>query len=116
MVLSPAVGLGSLVAPPALVRAFLSARLYTDIHPPLLEQVTLTAFLQEGHFVRHIRQMRQLYQQRQLTLVDLARETLAGRLDLQPAVGGMHLFGWLPGKQDDRQIPRACARDSGEAS
>ena len=109
-VLFPAVRLGYLVVPPDLVKAFIAARLYTDIHPPLLEQVTLTAFLQEGHFVRHIRQMRQLYQERQLTLVELARETLAGRLDLQPAVGGMHLIGWLPGKQDDRQIARAAAR------
>jgi GntR family transcriptional regulator/MocR family aminotransferase len=60
--------------------------------------------------VRHIRQMRQLYQERQLTLLELARKMLAGGLDLQPAVAGMHLLGWLPGKQDDRQVARAAAR------
>ena len=115
-VLFPAVRLGYLVVPPDLIKAFIAARLFTDIHPPLLEQVTLAAFLQEGHFVRHIRQMRQLYQERQLTLVDLARETLAGGLDLQPAVGGMHLIGWLPGKQNDRQVARAAARVSVDVS
>ncbi len=72
--------------------------------------LTLAAFLHEGHFVRHIRQMRQLYQERQVTLVELARETLAGKLDVQPAAAGMHLIGWLPGKQDDRQVARAAAR------
>jgi GntR family transcriptional regulator/MocR family aminotransferase len=109
-VLFPAMRLGYLVVPPDLVNAFIAARLYTDIHPPLLEQVTLTAFLHEGHFVRHIRQMRQLYQERQVTLVDLAREMLAGELNLQPAVAGMHLIGWLKSKQDDRQVARAAAR------
>jgi GntR family transcriptional regulator/MocR family aminotransferase len=109
-VLFPALRLGYLVVPPDLVKVFIAARLFTDIHPPLLEQVTLAAFLHEGHFVRHIRQMRQLYQERQLTLVDLARKTLAGALELQPAVAGMHLIGWLPSKQDDRQVARAAAR------
>jgi GntR family transcriptional regulator / MocR family aminotransferase len=109
-VLFPAVRLGYLVVPPDLVNVFIAARLFSDIHPPLLEQVTLTAFLHEGHFVRHIRQMRQLYQQRQGMLVELARKTLAGGLDLQPAAAGMHLIGWLPGKQDDRQVARAAAR------
>ena len=92
-VLFPAMRLGYLVVPPDLIKAFIAARLFTNIHPPLLEQVTLATFLKEGHFVRYIRQMRQLYQERQLTLVDLGRETLAGALDLQPTVGGMHLIG-----------------------
>ena len=115
-VLFPAVRLGYLVVPPDLVNVFIAAHLFTDIHPPLLEQVTLATFLHEGHFVRHIRQLRQLYQERQVTLVDLARETLAGKLDVQPAVAGMHLIGWLPGKQDDRQVAHAAARVSVDVS
>src|SRR6266567_3985881 len=99
-----------LVVPPDLVNVFIAAHLLTGIHPPLLEQITLATFLHEGHFVRHIRQLRQLYQERQVTLVDLARETLAGKLDVQPAVAGMHLIGWLPGEQDDRQVAHAAAR------
>ena len=109
-VLFPAMRLGYLVVPPDLVNVFIAAHLFTGIHPPLLEQITLATFLHEGHFVRHIRQLRQLYQDRQVTLVDLARKTLAGKLDVQPAVAGMHLIGWLPGKQDDRQVAHAAAR------
>ncbi len=109
-VLFPALRLGYLVAPPDLVDAFVAAHLFTDMHLPLLEQITLTAFLHEGHFVRHIRRMRQLYQERQTTLVELARQKLAGALELQPAVAGMHVIGWLPCGQDDRQVARAAAR------
>src|SRR5439155_13139737 len=39
-VLFPAVRLGYLVVPPDLVKAFIAARLFTNIHPPLLEQVS----------------------------------------------------------------------------
>ena len=115
-VLFPALRLGYLVVPPYLVDAFVSAHLFTDMHLPLLEQIALAAFIDEGHFVRHIRRMRQLYSERQATLVDLARQKLAGRLDLRPAEAGMHLIGWLPGDQDDVQVARAAARASVDVS
>jgi len=115
-VLFPALRLGYLVVPPYLVDAFVSAHLFTDMHLPLLEQIALTAFIDEGHFVRHIRRMRQLYSERQATLVELARQKLAGRLDLLPAEAGMHLIGWLPDGQNDVQVARAAARASVDVS
>ncbi len=116
-VLFPASRLGYLVVPSDLIDAFVAAHLFTDMHLPLLEQITLAAFIQEGHFVRHIRHMRQLYHERQVTLVELAGQKLAGALELQPAVAGMHLIGWLPcGGQDDRQVARAAASVSVDVS
>lgn len=115
-VLFPALRLGYLVVPPDLVDAFVAAHLFTDTHLPLLEQITLAAFINEGHFVRHLRRMRQLYHERQVTLMDLARQKLAGNLELQPAVAGMHLIGWLPQGQDDRQVAHAAASVSVDVS
>jgi GntR family transcriptional regulator / MocR family aminotransferase len=109
-VLFPTLRLGYLVVPPDLVDAFVAAHLFTDIHPPLLEQITLAAFVEEGHFVRHIRRMRELYRERQATLVSLAQEVLGDALDLQSSVAGMHLMGWLPPGSDDRQIAQAAAQ------
>lgn len=57
-VLFPALRLGYLVAPPALIPGLLAARRLIDVHPPLLEQVALADFLAEGHFVRHLRRTR----------------------------------------------------------
>jgi GntR family transcriptional regulator / MocR family aminotransferase len=60
-VLFPALRLGYLVVPPDLVEAFIAAHLFTDMHCPVLEQPVLAAFINEGHFARHIRCMRLLY-------------------------------------------------------
>lgn len=115
-VLLPAVRLGYLVVPPDLVDAFVAAHLFTDMYLPLLEQIALAVFLDEGHFVRHIRHMRQLYRERQALFVEVAKQLLAGILELRPDVAGMHLIGWLPPERDDRQVARAASRVSVDVS
>jgi GntR family transcriptional regulator/MocR family aminotransferase len=46
----PALRLGFLVVPRELAAGFVTARLATDLHPPVLEQRVLAAFIVEGHF------------------------------------------------------------------
>ena len=111
-VLFPGLRLGYLVAPPALVEAFTTARCFADLYSPLLEQLLVTEFIQAGHFERHIRRMRTLYAERQAALVEAARRDLAGRLEVAPAESGMHLLGRLPPGVDDVAAAGA-AREEG---
>jgi GntR family transcriptional regulator/MocR family aminotransferase len=108
-VLFPALRLGYLVVPRDLIEAFVTARLFADMHPPLLEQAVLTEFMTEGHFARHIRRMRMLYAERQAALVEAARQ-LSDWLDVRPSEAGMHLLGWLPGGSDDQAIVQLAER------
>jgi GntR family transcriptional regulator/MocR family aminotransferase len=108
-VLFPALRLGYLVVPRDLLEAFAAARLFADMHPPLLEQAVLAEFMTEGHFARHIRGMRLLYAERQAALIEAARP-LSDWLDLRPSEAGMHLLGWLPGGSDDEAIAQLAAR------
>jgi GntR family transcriptional regulator/MocR family aminotransferase len=110
-VLFPALRLGYLIVPPALVDACVHARAAADTHSAALDQAALAEFMREGHFARHLRRMRILYAERQAILLDAAAHHLAGRLDVQPAATGMHLLGWLPDGVDDRAAAeRAGAR------
>src|SRR5690606_10966725 len=52
--LFPALRLGYLILPSALVQPFLAVRSLIDIHNPLLEQAVLADFIAEGHFARHL--------------------------------------------------------------
>jgi GntR family transcriptional regulator/MocR family aminotransferase len=109
-VLFPALRLGYLVVPRALVRAFTGARFCSGRQAPIGDQATVCRFLREGHLTRHLRRMRVLYQERQRWLVEAAAE-LGGRLDVAPSEAGMHLVGWLPDHVDDRSTAeRATAR------
>ncbi len=107
-VLFPALRLGYIVVPPAVLDAFLRVRFLTDVHPSTITQATLADFIAEGHFERHLRRMRLLYSERQAFLVDNARRHLAGLLTVAPSDGGMHLVGSLRAGISDREVSRAA--------
>lgn len=106
-VLFPALRLGYLVAPPTVARAIAKLKHVSDISSPHLPQAVLTDFMAEGHYERHIRKMRALYQRRQALLVRLLRRRLGARVDVSRAEAGMNLVLWLPPTHDDRAIALA---------
>lgn len=105
-VLFPALGIGYLILPPALVNAFEAVRSFINAHPPILEQMVLTDFIIEGHFIRHLRRMRNLYAERRAALLETAR---AIPLDIHPPEAGLHCVGWLPEGIDELALVRAAA-------
>ena len=88
-VMFPALRLGYLILPPDLVDAFVSARRLADYHSPTIEQAVLADFIDNGHFGRHIRRMRNIYAERQHVLIDAAQRHLAGLIDVRPAQSGI---------------------------
>ena len=72
-----------------------------DRHSPMVDQAVLERFMREGHFGRHIRRTRLLYQERRDVLLEALRRELGGFLEPSPADAGMHLVGWLPAGTDD---------------
>ena len=108
-VLLPALRLGYLVVPEALVDTFLAVRHYSDYHSAFLDQSALADFIVEGHFERHIRRMRTLYAERQQLLLSLTSRYLGGRLRVPPSDAGMTLLGWLRPTDSDVDIVRRAA-------
>jgi GntR family transcriptional regulator/MocR family aminotransferase len=107
--LFPALRIGYMVVPPDLVEAFTAARAATDRQTATLGQAALADFLEEGHFLRHIRRMRVLYADRQEALLRAARRELGALLEVPPCETGMHLVGWLADDRNDRAAAQAAA-------
>jgi GntR family transcriptional regulator/MocR family aminotransferase len=103
-IMFPALRLGYLVVPPGLVDAFRRARILSDMTSPYLLQAAMAEFIMEGHFERHIRRMRTLYQRRHELLVHLLKKRLGSRVDVANSEAGMNLVVWLPSHVDDREI------------
>ncbi len=97
----PSLRLGFLVLPADLVEPFRRAHGVIDGHSPVTEQAVLADFIADGHYARHIRRMRAVYEERQQALVEAAGRELQGLLEVSPSEGGMHLVGWLPEGVDD---------------
>lgn len=103
--LSPALGVGFLVAPPALAaRAAHVARCLLPA-PSRATQLTIAALMEGGHYLRHLRRMKRLYRAR--------RDAIIERLGGGRGVGLAVLWD-LPPDADDRAIAK-LARSRGIA-
>lgn len=109
-VMFPALRLGYLVVPPQLVDIVTVVQRHFQRQVPLLEQLALTDFIQEGYFARHIRQMRTLYKLRRDRLVEALGRELGTRLHVHVPETGLHLVGQLPAPISDVQIAQEAGR------
>ncbi|HYD93732.1 MAG TPA: PLP-dependent aminotransferase family protein [Noviherbaspirillum sp.] len=88
-VLYPGLRLAYLVVPKPMVAAFVTARTQVDGHAPALMQAALADFMQDGHFMAHVRRMRELYRARRDILMEELQRHLGDRLLPQASQGGM---------------------------
>ncbi len=114
-VLFPSLRLGYVVVPHSLVDDFTRHRESIDLFSPVLEQAVLAEFLRDGHFGRHLRRMRALYEKRRDALVRGLREH-AAELVPHNSDAGLHVTTFLPQGIDDRVIVREAARRGIEAT
>lgn len=105
--LHPGLRLGFIVLPASLVDAFTSAKSLSDRHSPGAVQAVLARFISEGHLLRHLRRMRELYQERQGVMIDSLRRASGGALQLAPAAQGMHIAHEIERSDDARLSRRA---------
>lgn len=113
--LFPALRLGYLVVPPPLMRAFRRTKALMDAGTPVFEQRVLAAFLQEGHFERHVRRSRTLYAARRAALLDALRQHLP-EAKVSGTEAGLHVIvqlPWLTIAQLPDVLQRARARGVG---
>ena len=95
--------------PPALVPAFAGAKALSDRHSAGDNQAVLARFIAEGHLLRHLRRMRELYQARQAHLIECLYQATGGAIQLPPCEHGMHLMLPAADGADDRPMAAQAA-------
>ncbi len=70
-------------------------------------QAVLADFMHEGHFARHVRRMRTLYQSRLVALERAVEKHAADLLELLPIEGGLNRLALLPAGMDDTAASEA---------
>lgn len=97
----PAMRVGYLVMPKETIARFSELGEILETGMSLLPQKILAQFLSEGHFYRHIKKMRTLYQQRRRMMLDALQACFPDVFDFELTDGGMHIVAFLPhGMQD----------------
>jgi GntR family transcriptional regulator/MocR family aminotransferase len=108
VILAPALRLGWLCVPPALIAAVTEVKKFADLGSPCFEQFVYAEFLQSGALDSHLRRMRLLYRLRRDALI---RALHARRSDwtIRGIAAGLHLVAMLPRGIDERQVGRTAA-------
>ena len=113
----PSLRLGFCVVPDALVDAVSNARAVASRNAPLADQAALAAFIADGHYDRHLRRARLVYQERYEAMCGSFARELGGIVSLAPAAAGTHVVASLQrprrgrGESEASRIARAAADD-----
>ncbi len=100
--LAPALRLGWLVLPPALVDAVVQEKLIADRGTARIEQHAFADFLVRGELDRHLRRMRGRYRTRRDALVEALGKELP-EATVRGIAAGLHVTVELPDGWDDEQ-------------
>jgi GntR family transcriptional regulator/MocR family aminotransferase len=106
---SPALRLGFVVVPPALVERFNEVVMCLGSAPGPAVQQAIAEFMRDGHYMRHLRRMKRIYAERG----ELLRTTLES-LGHEVRIGGLSVLLRLPDGTPDQAIA-AEAREQGLA-
>jgi len=108
-VLSPALRLGWIAAPPRLTDDIARAKFLEDFATEALGQLALARFIDSGAFARHLRRVRPLYRARRDSLLAALRANLPW---VRPSgeAAGLHLLLRLPPGLDPAVVAAAAAR------
>lgn len=108
--LFPSLRLAYLVVPDGWTDAFASALSMTCRHVPVFQQAVLSAFIEDGHFARHLRQMRLLYGSRAQEFQRACKARCDGMLDVLPVSTGLDATALLPAGTHDSAVATALGQ------
>jgi GntR family transcriptional regulator/MocR family aminotransferase len=111
----PSLRLGYLVVPDAWIDRVLAQRYRSDRYPPTMSQEVMAAFLEDGHFGRHLRRMREIYGARHAILECYVERYLKGVLKLPEIQAGLNTPAFLVNGMSARNATELAARQGVEA-
>ncbi len=96
--LFPALRLGFIVLPESLTRRFAEIKHLEDLHSPVLEQLTLAAFIEQGLLEKYIHASKRLYQHRRKVMESALKNAFGDSVVILGNDTGIHLVAQFPGR------------------
>lgn len=113
-VMFPGLRLAYVVAPLSEVARFQAIASHLNSGCPYLLQAGVADFMAQGHFSRHLKKMRLLYESRRAATQRVFQEVLGDRIRIDLPRGGLHILARLADQEDDVRLAE-LARASGLA-
>jgi len=91
--IAPGIRVSAIVGPPEAIRRLARVQEFTYRHLPIMEQLTLSHFIEHGHFMRHMRRVRNVYRRRHEAMTRaIVASGLSERFRLSGVETGLHML------------------------
>ena len=108
--LAPSIRISYMVLPPKLMEQFQNTLGFYSCTVPSFEQYTLTRFLGEGHFEKHLNRMRRAYKLRRNALVTVLQGSpYANQMTILEQDAGLHFLVKVDTALAERTLTEKCA-------
>lgn len=90
---APGIRISAIIGPKEAIRQLARVHELTYRHLPIMEQITLTHFIEHGHFMRHMRRVRNIYRRRHEAMTKAIIATgLSEHFTLSGVETGLHML------------------------
>jgi GntR family transcriptional regulator/MocR family aminotransferase len=103
-ILFPALRLGYMILPPDLVKSCRELKHLQDNHAPILAQLTLARFIEEGYLERHIAKMKKAYRTKRDLLMTHLKGAFPDSLKISGESTGLHLIAEFKGISFNEEV------------
>ena len=91
--IAPGIRISAIIGPKEAIRQLAGVHALTYRHLPIMEQLTLTHFIEHGHFMRHMRRVRNVYRRRHEAMTKAIISTgLSEHFTLSGVETGLHML------------------------
>ncbi|MFD2118078.1 PLP-dependent aminotransferase family protein [Paenibacillus yanchengensis] len=91
--IAPAIRISAIIGSKDAVRQLAKLQQLTYRHLPIMEQITLAHFMDHGHFMRHMRRVRNIYRRRHEAMTKaIIASGLQGKFTLSGVETGLHML------------------------
>ncbi|PYE47964.1 PLP-dependent aminotransferase family protein [Paenibacillus barcinonensis] len=103
--IAPGVRLSAIIGPQIAIDRLTQIQELTYRHLPIMEQLTLTHFIERGHFMRHMRRVRNIYRRRHEVMTKAIHSCgLSSRFRLSGVETGLHMLLEAEASYDEAAI------------
>jgi GntR family transcriptional regulator/MocR family aminotransferase len=109
MTLFPSLRLAYIVVPQSLVKVA-NNMAQSELSVATVQQPALAEFINQGHFMSHIRKMRKTYQKREQFLIQLLQKSIGDITTIDGTGGGLNFILNLPAQINDAELSQKLGK------
>ncbi len=110
--IAPGIRISAIVGPVEAIAQLAKVQELTYRHLPIMDQLTLTHFIKNGHFMRHMRRVRNVYRRRHEALTKaITSSGLGGRFSLSGVETGLHVLLEAEESYDEEAVAKSALQE-----